>query len=56
MADFVHSAGYDVAHVDVRPADGILDRPYEVITIGDAIHDTAGAEFLAHWRAELGLD
>jgi len=56
MADFVHSAGYDVAHVDVRPADGVLDRPYEVITIGDSIHDTAGAEFLAHWRTELGLD
>jgi hypothetical protein len=55
MADFVHSVGYDVAHVDVRPSDGILDRPYEVITIGDAIHDTAGAEFLAHWRNELGL-
>jgi hypothetical protein len=56
MADFVHGAGYDVAHVDVRPADGVLDRPYEVITIGDAIHDDAGARFLAHWRAELGLD
>jgi hypothetical protein len=55
MADFVHNAGFDVAHVDVRPSDGILDRPYEVITIGDAIHDTAGAEFLAHWRNELGL-
>jgi hypothetical protein len=56
MADFVHDAGYDVAHVDVRPADGVLDRPYQVITIGDAIHDDAGAEFLAHWRRELGLD
>ncbi len=55
MADFVHDAGYEVAHVDVRPADGVLDRPYEVITIGDAIHDEAGAEFLAHWRTELGL-
>jgi len=55
MADFVHGAGYDVAHVDVRPADGVLDRPYEVITIGDAVHDEAGAEFLAHWRTELGL-
>jgi hypothetical protein len=55
MADYVHDAGFDVAHVDVRPADGILDRPYEVITIGDAIHDDAGAEFLAHWRRELGL-
>ncbi len=56
MADFVHDAGYEVAHVDVRPADGVLDRPYEVITIGDAIHDDAGAEFLAHWRRELGLE
>ncbi|WP_348789761.1 hypothetical protein [Leifsonia sp. NPDC080035] len=55
MADFVHSTGRDVAHVDVRPADGILERPYEVITIGDATHDEAGAEFLAHWRRELGL-
>ena len=56
MADFVHDAGYEVAHVDVRPADGLLERPYEVITIGDAIHDDAGAEFLAHWRRELGLE
>ncbi|MFP3466967.1 hypothetical protein [Leifsonia sp. SIMBA_070] len=55
MADFVHDAGYEVAHVDVRPADGVLQKPYEVITIGDAIHDDAGAEFLAHWRRELGL-
>lgn len=56
MADYVHDAGFEVAHVDVRPADGILERPYEVITIGDAIHDDAGAEFLAHWRRELGLE
>ena len=56
MADFVHDAGYEVAHVDVRPSDGVLERPYQVITIGDAIHDDAGAEFLAHWRRELGLD
>src|SRR6478735_976533 len=56
MADYVHDAGFEVAHVDVRPADGVLDRPYQVITIGDAIHDIAGAEFLAHWRRELGLE
>lgn len=56
MADYVHDAGFEVAHVDVRPADGVLDRPYEVITIGDAIHDDAGAEFLAHWRRELALN
>ncbi|GIT81430.1 hypothetical protein LLS1_30990 [Leifsonia sp. LS1] len=56
MADYVHDAGFEVAHVDVRPADGILDRPYDVITIGDRIHDEAGAEFLAHWRRELELE
>jgi hypothetical protein len=55
MADHLHSAGYDVAHVDVRPADGILDRPYAIVTEGDLIHDEAGAAFLAHWVRELGL-
>ena len=54
MADHLHSAGYDVAHVDVRPSDGILDRSYPVITIGDEIHDDAGAALLAHWVRELG--
>jgi hypothetical protein len=55
MADHLHSAGYDVAHVDVRPSDGILDRGYPVITIGDEIHDDAGAALLAHWVRELGI-
>ncbi|NEM91695.1 hypothetical protein [Galbitalea soli] len=55
MADHLHQAGYEVAHVDVRPADGILDRPYRVITEGDLIHDEAGAAFLRHWvRTLLG--
>jgi hypothetical protein len=55
MADHLHSAGYDVAHVDVRPLDGILDRPYDIITEGDLIHDEAGAAFLEHWVTKLGL-
>jgi hypothetical protein len=55
MADHLHSAGYDVAHVDVRPSDGILDRPYEIIVEGDAIHDEAGAAFLSYWVSKLGL-
>ena len=55
MADHLHAAGYDVAHVDVRPADGILDRPYPVIVEGDLIHDEAGAAFLAFWVQKLGL-
>lgn len=55
MADHLHAAGYDVAHVDVRPADGILDRPYAVIVEGDLIHDEAGAAFLGYWVRKLGL-
>jgi len=53
MADYLDEAGFEVSHVDVRPSDGVLDRPYPVITIGDAIHDEAGARFLAHWVHEL---
>ncbi|HEY5320393.1 MAG TPA: hypothetical protein VIJ76_05925 [Galbitalea sp.] len=49
MADHLYQAGFAVAHVDVRPADGILERPYRVITEGDAIHDEAGAKFLSYW-------
>jgi hypothetical protein len=55
MADHLHAAGYDVAHVDVRPADGVLERPYQIVTLGDAIHDEAGAAFLAHWIERLSL-
>lgn len=55
MADHLHAAGYDVAHVDVRPADGILDKPYPVIVEGDLIHDEAGAAFLGYWVQKLGL-
>jgi hypothetical protein len=46
MADHTHAAGYDTAHVDVRPADGVLDRPYPIIEMGDVIHDEAGARFI----------
>ncbi len=55
MADHLHAAGYEVAHVDVRPSDGILARDYPVITIDDKIHDEAGASFLAHWVNQLAL-
>lgn len=55
MADHLYAAGFDVAHVDVRPSDGILDRPYRVVVEGDAIHDEAGAVFLAHWVEKLAL-
>lgn len=55
MADHLHAAGYDVAHVDVRPADGVLERPYPIIVIGEEIHDEAGATFLDYWVDKLGL-
>ena len=55
MADHLYEAGYDVSHVDVRPSDGILDRPYPVIVIGDQIHDEAGATFLRYWVEKLAL-
>lgn len=51
MADYAHSIGFEVAHVDVRPSDGVLDKPYRVITEGDLVHDEAGAAFLAYWAA-----
>ncbi len=54
MADHVHAAGLEVAHVDVRPSDGVLERPYRVIIEGDLIHDEAGAAFLSYWVGKLG--
>lgn len=55
MADHLHEAGFDAAHVDVRPSDGVLERPYPVIEIDDVIHDEAGARFLAYWVDKLGI-
>lgn len=55
MADELHAQGFETAHVDVRPADGVLEKPYRVIIEGDLIHDEAGAAFLAHWVREFGL-
>lgn len=54
MADAVHARGIPVAHVDVRPGDGMLERPYDVVVEGDLIHDAAGAAFLRRRVAELG--
>lgn len=47
MADHVHEAGHDAAHVDVNPGGQTLERPYPVITIDGATYDSAGARFLA---------
>ncbi|MBG6084373.1 Cof-type HAD-IIB family hydrolase [Zhihengliuella flava] len=54
MADWLHERGLNVAHVDVRPADGIPESAYEVLTSAtEAIHDEAGAEFLAQWATRI---
>jgi hypothetical protein len=51
MADWLHANGHRVAHVDVRPADGVPETPYPVLTAPDGvIHDEAGARFLRAWR------
>jgi len=52
MADYLYREGFDTGHLDVRPADGILQRDYPVLTIGDDIHDEATAKFLSHWVAK----
>lgn len=59
MADWLHHNDHPVKHVDVRPADGIPVKPYEVLTAADlglaedVIHDDAGAAFLRSWRSAL---
>jgi hydroxymethylpyrimidine pyrophosphatase-like HAD family hydrolase len=61
MADWLHHNDHVVSHVDVRPADGVPAKPYEVLTAAylglddDVIHDDAGLAFLARWRDSLAL-
>jgi hypothetical protein len=51
MADWLHANGHDVAHVDVRPADGVPPTAYPVLTSASGlIH----AEFLARWVRDVG--
>ena len=54
MADAVHARGIPVAHVDVRPSDGMLERAFDVVVEGDLVHDAAGAAFLRRRVAEIG--
>ncbi len=51
MADWLHANGYSVAHIDVRPADGVPSTPYPVLTAAEElVHDDAAAVFLTRWR------
>jgi hydroxymethylpyrimidine pyrophosphatase-like HAD family hydrolase len=60
MADWLHHNDHPVKHVDVRPADGVPVKPYDVLTArdlglgSDVIHDDAGAAFLRSWREAVG--
>ncbi|VXC35944.1 Hydroxymethylpyrimidine pyrophosphatase [Arthrobacter sp. 9AX] len=60
MADWLHHNDHEVKHVDVRPADGVPVKPYDVLTAADlgledsVIHDDAGGAFLRSWRETLG--
>lgn len=60
MADWLHHNDHTVVHVDVRPADGVPEKPYEIHTAAylgldpDVIHDDAGLAFLSRWWDALG--
>ncbi|PSL36808.1 hydroxymethylpyrimidine pyrophosphatase-like HAD family hydrolase [Labedella gwakjiensis] len=57
MADWLHANGYSVAHVDVRPADGVPETQYPVLVAdGDLVHDDAAAVFLERWRRITDAD
>ncbi|WP_426939167.1 hypothetical protein ACQCSV_03730 [Pseudarthrobacter sp. S3] len=59
MADWLHHNDHSVKHVDVRPADGVPVKPYDVLTATDlglgedVIHDDVGAAFLLSWRKAM---
>lgn len=55
MADWLHHQDHAVKHIDVRPAEGVPEKPYPVKTAADLelgddiINDFAGAAFLQFW-------
>ncbi len=51
MSDWLYENGHHVVHVDVRPADGVPVKPYEIRQHPSEIHDIAGAAYLARWAA-----
>ncbi|HKU30978.1 hypothetical protein [Arthrobacter sp. NyZ413] len=59
MADWLHYNDHVVQHIDVRPADGVPTKPYDILTAADlgfgeeTIHDDAGGAFLRSWRETL---
>ncbi|PPK93775.1 hypothetical protein CLV92_10951 [Kineococcus xinjiangensis] len=53
MADLLHSRGLSVAHVDVRPGEGVPSRDYPVLVPEGAVEDEAGEAYLVRVAALL---
>ncbi|MCS5732536.1 hypothetical protein [Herbiconiux daphne] len=54
MAEWLHTERYDVAHLDVRPAEGVPVTRYPVLTADpDVTNDAAGAVFLRRWTQHI---
>ncbi|WP_159617189.1 hypothetical protein [Arthrobacter zhaoguopingii] len=53
MADYLFAKGYDVAHVDVRPSDGVPEKPYPILIEEGLVNEEAGAAFFAGCVAVL---
>ena len=66
MADWLHGHGADVTHVDARPADGIPETPYPVLTSSqlsaagfgpaDGVHEVTGQALLEWALNTIGGD
>jgi hypothetical protein len=66
MADWLHGHGADVTHVDARPADGIPETPYPVLTSSqlsaagfgpaDGMHEVTGQALLEWALNTIGGD
>lgn len=56
MSDWLFEQGFDVVHVDVRPSDGVPQKPYPIRHHAQLIHDEAGAAYLRQWVRMLTGD
>ncbi|MFT4147337.1 MAG: hypothetical protein QM632_00870 [Micrococcaceae bacterium] len=53
MSDWLYENGFDSIFVDVRPADGVPEKPYKIVTYDSLSNDAAGAKFLQERVADL---
>lgn len=59
MADWLHHQDHAVEHIDVRPAEGVPEKPYPIRTAADlglgedVINDFSGGAFLKSWLDTL---